>query len=245
MYIGLKLFAHGSLVGMLSLAILSPLRAQASANVPHSEAIPLNLHVAAEVDPQLLNVPHPEAIPKAHYKSWSLFLICNPSWILANGDEGIGKLFRAYTAFGKAIGPDNLAVWFSDPPGQVATTENTDIERMSHYCEKFGLLPSQTPQVVTTTRHPDDPDVDAGGKIVANLNGDALNSAYALTDLTDELLRTGLNQRSLDTSEWGRRIGAVASAVMASAACYLNKVSISIKTGVFNAEIVHSSDGKC
>jgi hypothetical protein len=29
-----------------------------------------------------------------------------------------------------------------------------------------------------------------------------------------------------------------------TAACYLNKVTISIKTGVFNADIVHSADGK-
>jgi hypothetical protein len=31
------------------------------------------------------------------FRSYSLFLICNPGWILANGDEGIGKLFNAYT----------------------------------------------------------------------------------------------------------------------------------------------------
>ena len=62
---------------------------------------------------------------------------------------------------------------------------------MRTYCTKFRLLPTQTPQVVTTTKHPDDPDV--GGKIIANLSGDAQNSASVLTDLTDELLRTGLN----------------------------------------------------
>jgi hypothetical protein len=116
---------------------------------------------------------------------------------------------------------------------------------MSTYCEKFGLLPSQTPQVVTTIRHPDDADVDAGGKVVANLSGDALNSARALTDLTDELLKTGLNQSSLDSNEWGHKVASVASTVMGSASCYLNKVSISITTGVFNAEIAHASDGRC
>ncbi len=141
----------------------------------------------------------PEGLPndlsKGHYKSWSLFLICNPSWIVANGDEGIGKLLRAYEAFGQAIGPYNLAVGFFNSPNSAATIENTDIERMSTYCEKFGLVPSQTPQVVTTIRYPDDPDVDAGGKVVANLNGDALDSARALTDLADELLKTGLNPR--------------------------------------------------
>jgi hypothetical protein len=38
-------------------------------------------------------------------------------------NEGIQELFRAYKAFGKAIGPDNLAVWFSNQRGLTATTE--------------------------------------------------------------------------------------------------------------------------
>jgi hypothetical protein len=81
--------------------------------------------------------------------------------------------------------------------------------------------------------------------IVANLNGNAENSARVLTDLTDELLKTGLNQTELQTSDWGHRVAGVASSVLSSASCYLNKVSISIKTGVFNAEIGHASDAKC
>jgi hypothetical protein len=121
----MKLLARGAVAALLILATPIEIRAI----VHHHHAV---------------NVSHTAAIPKDHYKSWSLFLVCNPGWILANGDDGIGKLFRAYMAFGKAIGPDNLAIWFSDPPGQVATTENTDIERMSTYCEKFGLLPSQS-----------------------------------------------------------------------------------------------------
>jgi hypothetical protein len=28
-------------------------------------------------------------IPKEGYGSWSLFLICNPAWIIKNGDKGI------------------------------------------------------------------------------------------------------------------------------------------------------------
>jgi hypothetical protein len=155
------------------------------------------------------------------FRSYSLFLICNPRWILANGDEGIGKLFNAYTVFGATIGPENLALWFAKAPGWTAMTENTDIERMSTYCQKFGLLPSATPQVVTTTHHPDAPDV--GGKVVASLSGSAENSALALTDLTDELLKTGISQRSLDVSEWGRRIGSAASTLLASTACYLTR----------------------
>jgi hypothetical protein len=229
MHPNMKLLAPGLVAALIFLATPTKIHALMTyKELDHTEAIPGG-----------------NTEPKDHYKSWSLFLVCNPSWIVANGDEGFGKLFHAFTAFGKAIGQDNLAVWFSNPPGQIATTENTDIERMSGYCKKFGLLPSLTPQVVTTTRHPDDPNVDAGGMVVANLSGDAVNSALVLTDLADQLMKTGLNQSSLDANEWGHKVASVVSTVMGSAACYLNKVSISIKTGVFNVKIEHASNGKC
>jgi len=184
-----------------------------------------------------------ERIPPG-YRTYSLFLICNPHWVLANGDSGVGKLFNAYKVFGRAIGADNLAVWFLKEASPVATTENTDIDRMSAYCQKFGLLPSATPQVVTTTRHPEDQDV--GDRVVANLSGSAEDSALALTDLTDQLLKTGVSQRALDVSEWGRRIGSAVSSALASTACYLNKVSVSINAGIFIAEISHSAaDSRC
>jgi hypothetical protein len=194
------------------------------------------------------NVPTVHAISRTNnngrsYKSWSLFLICNPGWMLRSGDEGIRDLFKAYSAFGRAIGPDNLALWFSDNSEKLPTLENTDIDRMSRYCVRFGLLPSQTPQVVTVTRYPDNAEV--GAKVVANLNGDATNSARVLTDLTDELLKTGLSQTSLDENHWGTWVASSASAVMARAACYLNKVSFSITTGVVNVEIAHAVDKGC
>ena len=117
------------------------------------------------------------------------------------------------------------------------------IERMGTYCERFNLLPSQTPQVVTVSRYPDDPDI--GGKVVANLSGNAADSSRALTELTDELIRTGLNQTTLDESQWGSRVAASFFAAVSHATCYLNKVSLSINTGVFKAEIAHTADKGC
>ena len=92
-----------------------------------------------------------QQIPRS-YDSWSLFLVCNPAWLLENGDRGIAELFRAYKAFGQAIGPKNLAIWFWKAPAMTPTLENTDIGRMSEYCQKYRLTPSDTPQVVATTR---------------------------------------------------------------------------------------------
>jgi len=183
-----------------------------------------------------------QQIPK-NYDTWSLFLVCNPSWIVENGDRGVADLFRAYKAFGQAIGPKNLAIWFWKEPAMSPTIDNTDINRMSEYCQKYQLTPSDTPQVVATTRHPDD--TELGDRVVANLNGNASNSARALTDLADQLLKSGLNQSGLDNSDRWRRVATAGSAALSSVACYFNKVSISIKTSVLNAEITHSSDHSC
>jgi hypothetical protein len=59
-------------------------------------------------------------IPRS-YKSWSLFLICNPAWIVENGDKGIEELFHRYKAFGESIGPNNLAIWFWRKPAVAPT----------------------------------------------------------------------------------------------------------------------------
>ena len=60
-----------------------------------------------EVTPTV-EIPH-------DYSSWSLFLVCNPAWINENGDKGVAELFNQYRAFGRAIGPKNLAIWLHDP----------------------------------------------------------------------------------------------------------------------------------
>src|SRR5262245_54112914 len=182
-------------------------------------------------------------IPRS-YKSWSLFLVCNPAWIVHNADKGINELFRQYKAFGDAIGPNHLAVWFWKKPAEPATADNTDIGRSSAYCAKYKLKPSETPQVLVTTKYPDDK--DPGDHVVVRLNGlDAHDSALAITKLAHQLVATGLNQSELDASDkWRRLLAAVSSAISATG-CYFNKVSFSFKTGAVDAEIGHATNKDC
>jgi len=189
-----------------------------------------------------------ELIPTAEiphgYKSWSLFLICNPAWIVQNGDKGIEELFYQYKAFGGAIGPSHLAIWFWKKPAVTPTADNTDIERSSIYCARYKLLPSDSPHVLLTTRYPDDQ--DPGDRLVVSLNGlDAHNSALAITKLTDQLLVTGLNQSGLDSGDRWRRVLAAAATAISVAACYFNKVSLELKTSVVSAKIEHSTGNGC
>src|SRR5262245_2609085 len=69
-------------------------------------------------------------IPRS-YKSWSLFLVCNPAWIVKNGDRGLTELYYQFKAFGDVIGDKNLAIWFwkeRRPEGE-GMADNTDIGR--------------------------------------------------------------------------------------------------------------------
>src|SRR5262245_29698848 len=53
-----------------------------------------------------------QEIPRGSYKTWSLFLICNPNWVQPDKSRDLENLYWRFRAFGDAIGPDNLAVWF-------------------------------------------------------------------------------------------------------------------------------------
>ena len=177
------------------------------------------------------------------YRSWSLFLICNPAWIVQNGETGIPELYRQYKAFGDAIGPRNLAIWFWKQSANAPSADLTDVSRSSQYCEKYKLLPSESPFVLITTQYPDEANV--GDRYIVKLGGlDAKESALALAKLTDQILVTGLNQKDLDARDrWQRMLVATRNAV-SMAGCYFNKVSFSLKTRVLAVEIAHTKENK-
>jgi hypothetical protein len=45
-------------------------------------------------------------------ESWSLFLVCNLAWLGRGNTDKINVLYEQFQAFGRAIGPKHLAVWF-------------------------------------------------------------------------------------------------------------------------------------
>jgi hypothetical protein len=95
-------------------------------------------------------------IPKDSFKTWSLFLINNPQWVVAESDDKVKKLYDQFEAFGKAIGPNHVAVWF--------WSENiwedsfyykaVDVIRSAGFCEKLNLAPSSGPYILVTGEYP-------------------------------------------------------------------------------------------
>src|ERR1700688_4091082 len=52
-----------------------------------------------------------EPIPLG-FKTYSLFLICNPVWLDPAKSAGLTELYQQFQAFGRSIGDDQAAVWF-------------------------------------------------------------------------------------------------------------------------------------
>ena len=133
-------------------------------------------------------------IPHGTYKSWSLFLVCNPDWVDPEHGQDLTNLYRRFRSFGDAIGRDNLAVWFwkrrlsvTDPH----LPENVDIARSAEFCRALNRAPSQGPYLVVTSSYPDVATFpkeraifELGGLKPAEL-------AKLLNALTDQLLLQG------------------------------------------------------
>ena len=138
-------------------------------------------------------VPRNQQIPKEGYKTWVLFLVCDPSWLAntANSKANLTSLHEQFVGFGNAIGTRNAAIWFysykSTDPGDY------DGERASDYCATYDLRVTWSPVVVLTTQYP------APVRSVAALPERALSEASVSTGNYVKVSLNGLDSRDADT----------------------------------------------
>ena len=155
-----------------------------------------------------------EPIPREGYKSWSLFLVTNQSWLTQElapakppirapvNADWVLDLYQRSRAFGRVIGKDHLAVWFwtktSRLPAQAWAAELVDVERAIAFCEKLKLKPSEGPYLIFTTTYPDEhAPPSAFGAI--RLGTSAERISRLLTRLGDELVTEGMIRESTFT----------------------------------------------
>jgi hypothetical protein len=157
-------------------------------------------------------------IPDRPFTTWSLFLMCNPEWLLGKQASTLREVFWAYRAFGRTSGSRHAAVWFltsklgADPTSVAADPKNLDINRSVTYCQRFGLVSSEGPHIVVTTKHPDrwTPEVAVPSKtgdpmVVLALGGSAPDDIVELLKkLNDQVLAERLSQRELDSAQYWR-----------------------------------------
>ena len=95
-------------------------------------------------------------IPNQPYKSWSLFLINNPQWVVAESNDKVKRLYDQFQAFGNAIGRNHVAIWFwsQNVPQDAFLYKAVDVIRSAEFSEKLKLPPSGGPYILVTTEYP-------------------------------------------------------------------------------------------
>ena len=146
---------------------------------------------------EVAEVERTGTIPK-NFKTYSLFLICNPQWLAPEKSAGLYFLYRNFQNFGRTIGDANVAVWFWKTRSGVndtALAQNVDVERSVHFCQAWKLTPSAGPHVVVTSSYPDDAVLSSGlpkNSAVFELgNMSSKEISGLLAKLTDELIAKG------------------------------------------------------
>jgi hypothetical protein len=143
-------------------------------------------------------IPFNQGIPEQGFKSWSLFLVCDPAWLHPEKQAALLDLRLRYWFFGDTTGPGHAAVWFTK---QADPDSALDTDRMRKYCEAFQLVPSQGPHIVVTTIHPDR--WAAGeSRVVLALQGSATDAQRKLTKLNDLITQEKLSQQQMDSELW-------------------------------------------
>ena len=191
-----------------------------------------------------------EPIPKGDYKSWSLFLICNPGWLLPQSKPQVEELYQRFEAFGAAIGPEHLAVWFWSPEaGGTGTTRSVDFDRSSRFCARLKLAPSKGPYVILTTRYPGTalptgypntfPSIaNLGNHYILALGGaSASDTARLLDSLADQLITSDVSKVQLDSDEYWRAWERTYRTVRDQLVGLFDKVTVTFDTGVVKTEI--------
>jgi hypothetical protein len=219
----------------------------------HSDAGAISVPQRAVVS---LNQPIPQTMgANLSYESWSLFLICNPQWLVSESEARLKTLYDQFQAFGGAIGPRHLAVWFSSPVkvggtspevAKIYEAEAVDVERSSAFCSFYDLPLSKSPYVVVTTDYPGEGIVSSypdtfrkpENSYVLSLNGMSASEAIELLTLwADKIVAEKLFDTDPHSEDfwrtWERTFRDIRSGVLG----FSKRVRISFHTKFFKVEI--------
>jgi hypothetical protein len=147
-------------------------------------------------------VPAGQPIPKG-FKTWSLFLVCNPAWL---GDDPASKarmvqLHSAFLGFGGSLGTQNAAVWLTTAGGNPS---DYDADRAGDFCGTYGLSSNLSPYVVVSSDYPTVAGApgDFAAISLAGLSTD--NMLALLGQLSDRIRASQLDRDRMDSDRYWR-----------------------------------------
>jgi hypothetical protein len=167
------------------------------------------------------------------YVTQSIFVICNPEWILSEREADLLSLHAYFTAFGRAIGPQNAAVWFwkNLPNLENGLADDVDVERSAEICVRLRLRPSEGPHIVVTSRWDRDHLVLALGALPAS------RIAQVLARLADRLVAGDIADADVQSEIWWQTWKAAADQALRSLAQLARAVKLTIDTKFFKVEL--------
>lgn len=179
-----------------------------------------------------------EAIPREAYRTWSLFLVCNPEWLLPSSNERLKDLYDQFQAFGTAIGPEHLAVWFwRGRPNRSSPrlAADLDVDRSTRFCRAYNLAPSHSPYVLVTSVYPDPDNPQVPPNLLIEFGGSNPEQiSKNLAELSDQLVLKGLKTKTPDSKEyWATWF----EAARASLKDVSERVKVTINTSFLRVEI--------
>ena len=188
-------------------------------------------------------------IPKKFYKSWSLFLITSLEWVLPESNDKLKNLYDVFQAFGRAIGPDHVAVWFwSKDPNLERYYKAVDVMRSAAFCTKLKLLPSKGPYILVTTEYPGPsilrsypetfPNELKNFQVIDLNNVTASEVIRLLNDLADKLMTSDISEIDPYSEEYWRKWQRSFEAAKNTIITLSKKVTLKIKTVFFEVDII-------
>jgi hypothetical protein len=190
-------------------------------------------------------------LPK-NWKTYSIFLVCNPEWIikLDYDPNALNPFYQQYRAFGKAIGSEHLAVWFWEAPHKESENKKDgsidkktvnalryDVGRAVGYCIKYKLRPSRSPYILLTTSYPNSDDPPENYFTVELGNLSEQGSIEMLSTLADQIVTGNLSQDELDSVRYWSSWKTVIDMVLSSLGSLSDRIKIVFDTKFFKFEI--------
>jgi len=195
-------------------------------------------HLQAEETRSPLVVPSGEPIPKG-FKTWSLFLVCNPAWL---GEDATSKtrmvtLHSAFIGFGRSLGTKNAAVWLTTATGDPT---DYDADRASDFCETYGLKSNRSPYVVVSGDYPVAAGAPGDFAAIALAGLDTDNMLMLLGQISDRIRAAQLDRDQMGSDLYWRRWVQVLQDSVAAARQVAKAISFTVDTRFVKVEF----DGK-
>lgn len=179
------------------------------------------------------------------YRSWSLFLVCNPAWLKADNEARLRSLYEVFQAFGSVIGIEHLAVWLRGS-NDGALSFRVDTDRSAAFCASLGLAPSRSPYLVITTEYPGAglptqypqgfPEASAAVSVVSLDGMQADEMTGVIGKLSDQLVLNKLAKRQVGGEEWWRALEQAYEGMRQAFVAAPKGVTMRIKSPFFEVE---------